>query len=106
MLLDPTSVAFSSLPMALLCRATFTPTPELLPAPRAPVNPAPAPVAMRPPLVTPMTVVAAAGDCEGLGWKTTVPALGLPLVNWWMDCLLPGVAALRSCKGLVKVFKG
>jgi len=85
--------------MAFPCSATPIPTPELLPAPTPVLRPAPVPpaaVAMRPPLVTPMTVVAAAGDCEGLGWKTTVPALGLPLVNWWMDCLLPGVAALRS----------
>jgi len=69
-LLDPTRVAFSSFPMAFPCRVT--PTPALLPAP--PPTPAPKPasvppaaVAIRPPLVTPMTVVAAAGDCEGLG---------------------------------------
>lgn len=47
--------------------------------------------------VTPMTVVAAAGDWDGLGWKTTVPALGLPLKPIPIDGRLPGVAALRSC---------
>lgn len=49
MLLEPTSVVLNSLPVVV----TFG--------------------------VTPIIVVAAAGDCEGLGWNTTVPAFGLPL---------------------------
>lgn len=31
-------------------------------------------------VVTPTTLAVAAGDCDGLGWKTTVPAFGLPFV--------------------------
>lgn len=91
MLLDPTKVVFNSFPVVVvivgkLVVIVFCET--LLGKPATTFKP--------PPAVTPITLVAAAGDCDGLGWKTTVPALGLPLVNWCIDCLRPGVTVLRS----------
>jgi len=89
MLLEPTRVVLNSLPVAVI------------PIPAAAVKPM-------------IFVVAAAGDCDGLGWKSTVPAFGLLLANWWIDWRLPGVAALRSydyitneifdLKGIMKEF--
>lgn len=76
MLLEPTSVVFNSFPVVVICCVVVavatceTAFWKLL----TKLRPPPAPAVM------PMTLVAAAGDCEGLGWKTTVPALGLPFV--------------------------
>lgn len=76
MLLEPTSVAFSSFPIALallVLPPVAATTAEVEDADAdaedeaAAAAAAAVAAAMRPPAVTPMTVVAAAGDCEGLG---------------------------------------
>lgn len=78
MLLEPTSVAFSSFPieLALLVLPPVAATTAEVEETDADADAedeaaaaaaAAVAAAMRPPAVTPMTVVAAAGDCEGLG---------------------------------------